>query len=153
MNEALAGQLIHPSAPPAVSWWPLAPGWWLLAAIGLLLCALLPVLIRRVRQRGDRRSQAQRELARIAPQLADRDWLAAHNALIKRLLRAHGRDEATRLYGEAWLDFLCQSCPSVRREALQPLAGELYRPTSHLTQTQRRELVFELQRWMRHQDV
>ena len=153
MNETLAQQLIQPSAPPAVSWWPLAPGWWILIALGVLLCAVVPLALRQLQRRGERRSQAQRELGRIAAQLPDREWLAAHNALIKRLLKAGGRDDASRLYGEAWLDYLCQGCPALQRASLQPLAGDLYRPGSHLTQSQRRELVRELQRWMRHQNV
>lgn len=153
MNETLAQQLIHPTSPPAVSWWPLAPGWWVLIGAAVVLCIMLPLAARRLRRRGDRRSHAQQELQRISGQLADRDWLTAHNSLIKRLLKAQGRDEATRLYGEAWLDYLCQSSPNVQRVALQPLAADLYRPTAHLTQSQRRALVRELQRWMRHQNV
>ncbi len=153
MNETLAQQLLHPAAPPPVSWWPLAPGWWLLIAFGLLLCLSAPLLGRAVRRRRQRRTQAQQALARIDPQLGDREWLAAHNTLIKRVLKARGREEAIRLYGEPWLDFLCESCPQVQRGALQPLAGDLYRPSAHLTQSQRKALVLELQRWMRQQHV
>lgn len=154
IEQQLQSQLLHPVAPPPVSWWPPAPGWWLLAGLLVLLLLLLPWLIHSLRgQRSRRRRQARQALAGIPAQLTDSQWLAAVNVRIKQLLRQQGNEAATRLYGTAWLDFLCTSYPSPQRSALQPLAEDLYRPGLQLSPEQRQQLLRELRRWMRHHNV
>lgn len=150
MNETLAQQLVHPLPPPPVSWWPPAPGWWIVAALALLLTLCVPRLVRRLRSRSERRQYARHALAEVSPELDDQAWLAGLNTLIKRTLKKRGLDAPTRLYGDAWLDYLCQSYPRAQRAILEPLAADLYRPTLHLTIAQRRALLTELRRWMRH---
>ena len=153
-EQELQAQLLHPLAPPAVPWWPPAPAWWALAALLLLLLLLLPWLAHYLRRHKSRRRRQARELlADIPAHLPDAQWLAAVNIRIKQLLRQQGDDAATRLYGTAWLDYLCASYPNAQRNALQPLADDLYRPDLTLDPAQRQILLRELRRWMRHNNV
>ncbi|WP_193075334.1 DUF4381 domain-containing protein [Pseudomonas sp. FME51] len=154
MEESLYTQLTHPASPPAVSWWPPAIGWWLLGCTVLLLVLLIPWLLRYARRRKRRLNRRSRQmLADISATLPDAQWLAAINISIKQRLKQRGNDAATRLFGEAWLDFLCSRSPDVQRQALQPLAADLYRPHIELTRAQRQALLAEVRRWMRHDDV
>jgi len=89
----------------------------------------------------------------IPPGLSDSHWLAEVNIRIKQLLKQRGEDAATRLYGEAWLDYLCSRYPNARRSVLQPLAADLYRPQVQLGDEARDALLHELRQWMRHDDV
>src|SRR5690554_7499347 len=73
----------------------------------------------------------------IPPGLSDSHWLAEVNTRIKQLLKQRGEDSATRLFGEAWLDYLCSRYPSARRSALRPLAADLYRPQVQLGEEKR----------------
>lgn len=154
MIEQLHQQLIQPVAPPPISWWPPAPGWWVLALSLLLLLLLLPWLRRQGRRRRRRRVQQHMSLfSSIPPDLSDSRWLAEVNTRIKQLLKQRGEDSATRLFGEAWLDYLCSRYPRARRSALQPLAADLYRPQVQLGEERREALLHELRQWMRHDDV
>ena len=152
--EALHEQLIAPSAPPPIDWWPPAPGWWVVAATLLLLLLLLPWLQRQSRQhKKRRRQQGMHTLDAIPAELTDSHWLAEINIRLKQRLKQRGDEAATRLFGEAWLDYLCSRHPDIRREALQPLAADLYRPQLELSDVQRQALLRELHRWMRHEHV
>ncbi|SDS09084.1 protein of unknown function [Halopseudomonas litoralis] len=154
MEESLYAQLTHPASPPAISWWPPAPGWWVLGCALLLVMLLLPWLLRYARRRKRRLNRRTRQmLADVPAALPDAQWLAAINISIKQRLKLRGDEAATRLFGEAWLDFLCSRSPKARRDILQPLAADLYRPDVELTQAQRQALLTELRRWMRHDDV
>jgi len=154
MEQTLQAQLTHPAAPPPIPWWPPAPGWWLLAIALLLLALILPWAVRQVRRRQRRqRRPGWRVLADVPANLPDALWLAAINTRLKQLLKQRGEIAATRLFGEAWLDYLCQRYPQAQRQALQPLAADLYRPQVELSPAQRQALVSELRRWMRHHDV
>ncbi|MEJ6656648.1 MAG: DUF4381 family protein [Pseudomonas sp.] len=154
MEESLYAQLTHPASPPAVPWWPPAIGWWLLGGTLLLLALLLPWLLSYVRRRKRRLNRRSRQmLSDIPATLPDAQWLAAINISIKQRLKQRGDDAATRLFGEAWLDFLCSRSPDAQRLALQPLAADLYRPHVELSQAQRQALLAEVRRWMRHDDV
>lgn len=154
IEQELHAQLIPPTAPPPVSWWPPAPGWWALGGLLLLLLFLLPWLVHYFRRHKLRkRRKARQVLAEIPAQLPDSQWLAAVNVRIKQFLLQRGEEAATRLYGNAWLDYLCDHYPAPKRSALQPLADDLYRPAPDLSEEQRRSLLRELRRWMRHNDV
>jgi hypothetical protein len=119
-------QLLPPISPPAVSWWPLAPGWW-------LLLILLPLLIwggwwlRKRLQRQERkptrvqeldplRQAALQELARLTPPQPGEPagvWLQQLNALLKRLCREHYPNQNSHtLSGRSWLAFLDSRCPA-----------------------------------------
>lgn len=146
-------QLMPPVAPPPIPWWPPAFGWWLLLGLALVLALLLPLLGRRIRLRRKRRQRAQTLLAGIPDTLPDREWLTALNILLKRVAKHQGALPATRLHGEAWLDYLCESYPKPQRSALVPLATGLYQQAPELTPDQRAQLRRELRRWLRHNHV
>lgn len=152
--EALLQQLIAPSPPPPISWWPPAPGWWIVAICLLLLTSLLPWLLTRARQRKKHQLQQSMLLfADIPAGLSDSHWLAKINTLLKQRIKQRGDEAATRLFGDAWLDYLCRAHPHAQRDVLQPLAADLYRPQLKLTDAQRQALLKELRRWMRHNNV
>lgn len=151
--EALHQQLIPPGAPPPISWWPPAPGWWLIAGLLIAVLLLLPWLQRKARQRRQRRSHSMDIFTAIPRELPDNEWLAEINTRLKQLLKQRGDDAATRLHGEAWLDYLCAEHPTERRTALQPLATDLYRPGVRLSSEQRQALLRAVRHWMRHDHV
>lgn len=152
--SSLQAQLIPAQQPAPITWWPPAPGWWVLVISLLLLALLLPWLLRQARRHKRRRHRhSWQVLADIPAQLPDAQWLAAINIRLKQLLKQRGDEAATRLFGEAWLDYLCSRNPQARRDALQPLAADLYRPQLQLSAEQRQALLKELRRWIRHDDV
>ena len=152
--DSLQQQLISPSPPAPVSWWPPAPGWWIVLAGFLILGLLLPLLLRHTQQRRARRVRHDLRLfADLPAELPDSPWLAEINTRLKQLLKQRGDDAATRLFGQAWVDYLCSRVPAVRREALQPLAADLYRPDAQLSAAQRHALLRELQLWLEQEHV
>ncbi|WP_150304060.1 DUF4381 domain-containing protein [Pseudomonas saliphila] len=153
MSSELSTALIHPAPPSPVSWWPPAPGWWLLLGLTLLLLLLLPRVLRSVQRRRLARTRVTQALHGLPATLPDREWLAAANKTLKRLLKRQGNDRATRLFGDDWLDYLCATYPEPNRHSLQPLAADLYRPDVTLTADQRRALEHELKRWLQHNHV
>ena len=153
MINALQQQLIHPDTPPPISWWPPAVGWWIVAGSLLLILLLLPWLRRRSRRNSRRKHQAMRAFRTIPAELSDTHWLAEVNIRLKQICKQRGDEAATRLFGEAWLDYLCQRYPGAQRDILQPLAADLYRPQFELDQGQRQALLKELRRWVRHDDI
>lgn len=151
--EMLQQQLIGPAEPAPISWWPPAPGWWIVAISLLLLLLLLPWLQAQARRRRQRRvKRGMHALADIPAGLPDNQWLAEINIRLKQLLKQRGDEAATRLHGQAWLDYLCTRQPAAR-QALQPLAADLYRPHTHLSEAERRALLKALRHWMRHDHV
>ena len=152
--DSLHEQLIAPSPPPPIEWWPPAPGWWLVAAALILLLLLLPWLQRQTVLHKKRRLRHDMQaLADIPAELPDSHWLAEINTRLKQHLKQRGDEAATRLFGEPWLDYLCSRHPDIRRDVLQPLAADLYRPQLELSLAQRQALLGELRRWMRHEHV
>lgn len=150
MSSPLQGSLLMPGAPPPISWWPPAPGWMLLAAVLLTLAVLMPLLLVLNRKRQRRRLKAQRIIWEVSDSLPDQDWLAALNTQLKRHLKAHGEASATRLYGQAWVDYLCRHYPRPRSDLLAPLGHALYQAELQLSAQQRRSLQRELLRWIRY---
>ncbi|WP_022962262.1 DUF4381 domain-containing protein [Halopseudomonas pelagia] len=150
MTEALLNTLIHPAAPAPIPWWPPAPGWWLVLGAVCLLSLTAPFLLMRWRRRSAIKLRAQQALRDIPATLTDQQWLAEVNTLLKRLLKQRGDAAATRLFGQAWLDYLCAHYPRPQRRSLEPLAADLYRKTPQLSAQQRRDLHRELRRWLRH---
>lgn len=152
--DNLHQQLIAPAPPPPVSSWPPAPGWWIVLAGLLVLGLLLPLLLRQLRQRRKRRRQSGMQLfADLPAELSDSLWLAEINTRLKQQLKQRGDSAATRLFGDAWLNYLCSRHPNARRNALQPLAADLYRPDAQLNTAQRQALLSELQLWLEHEHV
>jgi hypothetical protein len=104
MSNPLEGALITPAMPPAISWWPPAPGWIALAALLLLLLIAVPLMLGINRRRQRLRLKAPRILWEIPDYPADQDWLAALNTQLKRHLKSRGESAATRLFGDAWVN-------------------------------------------------
>lgn len=153
MSEALFQSLIHPAAPAPVPWWPPAPGWWVLLVLALTLALALPWLVLHWKRLGAQRRRTSRALGNIPAELPDQQWLSEINSLLKRLLIRRGEVAPTRLFGEQWLEYLCTGYPRPQRSHLEPLAADLYRQAPNLTREQRRALLRELRRWLRHKHV
>lgn len=111
--------------PPAIPWWPPAPGWWLLALVALAsLAAFCWLQWRRPRRRAEPapaqvldplRVAALEELAQLRKpyDVPAGPWLQQLNALLKRLCRAHYPDNHSHtLSGRAWLAYLDSRCPA-----------------------------------------
>ncbi|WP_137817923.1 DUF4381 domain-containing protein [Pseudomonas sp. 2FG] len=133
-------------APPAIPWWPPAPGWWLLALLLPLLLWGLWRLRRRLpfpRKKAPQelpldplRQAALIELAQLrkpydgAPASV---WLQQLNALLKRLCRSHyPASHSHTLSGRAWLAFLDNRCPAAGLTRWMVLVEGAYRPECKL---------------------
>lgn len=128
--------------PPAIGFWPPAPGWWLLLFVvpalgwGLWrLRGLWPArrAVRRAEQPLDPvRLEALAELAQLtkpydgAPAGA---WLQQLNALLKRLCRNHyPYSQSHTLNGRKWLAFLDNRCPAAGLTRWMVLVEGAYKP-------------------------
>ena len=80
-------------------------------------------------------------------------WLAALNTQLKRQLKSRGEQDATRLFGPEWVDYLCQGYPKPRPDLLRPLGTGLYQPGNDMSSGERLALQRELLRWVRHNHV
>ena len=127
-------------APPAIPWWPPAPGWWLLAVLLPLLAWGLWRLRRRLPQRRQKRAEtpldplrqaALTELAQLQRPTAGTPagpWLQQLNGLLKRLCREHyPNDNSHTLTGRAWLAFLDSRCPAAGLTRWMVLVEGAYR--------------------------
>ena len=153
MNETLYQSLIHPMAPEPRSWWPPAPGWWALLTLLVTISFLLPWAVIRWKKFNIKRRGTNQALKDISADLSDQQWLSEINSLLKRLLLRRGEVAPTRLFGEQWLNYLCQGYPRPQRSHLAPLAADLYRQAPNLSDDQRRALLRELRRWLSHNHV
>lgn len=128
-------------APPAIHWWPPAPGWWLLAMITPLLVWGLWRLLRKLpKKRKQGRDELpldplrQAALAELAALSKPYDqpagpWLQQLNALLKRLCRSHyPQSNCHILNGRAWLAFLDGRCPAAGLTRWMVLVEGAYRP-------------------------
>ncbi|NND00503.1 MAG: DUF4381 domain-containing protein [Gammaproteobacteria bacterium] len=93
--------------PPAISWWPAAPGWQLLGI--LILVGLAWLIVRRARHwRQNRyRRTALRKINQYSRSAGQRHAIAALPRLIKATaLQAYPRHQVASLSGPDWLRFL-----------------------------------------------
>lgn len=128
-------------APPAIHWWPPAPGWWLLAIAGPLLAWGLWCLLRKLpKKRQQNRADLPLDPLRLAA-LSELSalskpydqpagpWLQQLNALLKRLCRSHyPENHSHTLNGRAWLAFLDSRCPAAGLTRWMVLVEGAYRP-------------------------
>lgn len=132
-------------APPAVPFWPPAPGWWLLPLVlGLLTWALWRLWQRRPRKANPREQQlidplrlaALLELERLprpGPDEPAGPWLQQLNRLLKRLCQSRqAHDPSLTLSGRAWLAYLDSRCPAAGLTRWMVLVEGAYRPTTKL---------------------
>ncbi len=124
--QELLTQLAPLRSPPAVSWWPLAPGWWAL----IIVCSLLLFgLCWMVWQRYAKNRYRREALARLQALRDEGADTAALNRLLKVLaLRVYGSESAA-LSGVAWTRFLALHCAKVDDKELAPLA-DIYGPVT-----------------------
>lgn len=101
-------QLAPPHAPPAASWWPLAPGWWLLLLAVVMTLSVLAYRYTRPVYR--LRRAALQELKQLQASIVDDIELAGElELLMRRYAVAHfGRDAVAGLSGERWLAFVIE---------------------------------------------
>jgi hypothetical protein len=110
--------------PPAVPWWPPAPGWIVLAVIVLLLLLWLAVRLRRRWQRTAHRREALRALR-------DAGDAGAVGALLRRTaLAEYPREQIAALRGSAWVDWLAEQDPAALPAGLrEQLVQGVYAPS------------------------
>lgn len=142
----LLEQLQPVIAPPAIHWWPPAPGWWLLALlVPLALFGLWRLGRRLLRQRRTSapaqvldplRQAALDELERLPKPYYGADagpWLQQINALLKRLCRERYPDSHSHtLSSRAWLAFLDSRCPAAGLTRWMVLVEGAYKPHCQL---------------------
>nr|WP_276583797.1 DUF4381 domain-containing protein [Pseudomonas sp. RIT-PI-AD] len=153
-----------PIAPPAVLWWPPAPGWWLLALLLPLLLWGFWRLLRRLPRQAPRRpadpagldplrQAALAELAGLSKPYGGQPaqhWLQQLNALLKRLCRAQYPHEASHvLSGRAWLAFLDSRCPAAGLTRWMILVEGAYRPDCRLDDKAIEGLYLAIDTWVR----
>ena len=119
----------------------------------VLLLIALPLLWLGLRRRYRQRMRAQRIIWEVPDNLSDQAWLAALNTQLKRQLKSRGEQDATRLFGPEWVDYLCRSYPKPRPDLLRPLGTGLYQPGNDMSSGERLALQRELLRWVRHNHV
>ena len=89
--------------PPAVSWWPLAPGWYVLGISLLLGCGFFLWRLWQIKQRNAYRVEAllQLEQSTSVAEIAD--------VMKRSALHAYPREEVASLSGSAWCNWLEQT--------------------------------------------
>ena len=137
--------------PPAISWWPLAPGWWLLMALAITVISVtIWWLYRRYQSNRDKRA-AKQALSNVLAQ-----WQADHNdaqllqqlnTVLKRLCR-HRAPHALPLSGEAWVAFLNQNKPLFTDHNARALSDYVYCPPQQIGHVEAASLVKQCQRWV-----
>jgi hypothetical protein len=91
--------------PPAVPWWPLAPGWYAVMALALVAAAWMTLRAWRRRQANAYRREAMRELASLHSAEAIAELLR------RTALAIAPRPEIAEKTGSAWLDWLVAQSP------------------------------------------
>jgi hypothetical protein len=99
--------------PPAVPWWPLAPGWYVVLALLIIILIFLSIrFVSRYRANAYRRAAA-RELAAL-------ENPAAIAELLRRTALAIApRPVIAEKTGTAWLDWLASQCPEAMPESVR----------------------------------
>ena len=94
--DMMLSQLAPLREPPAVGWWPMAPGWWLLIT---LIVVALTALVLWLRQRHRQRRYRQLALAALSELKAQQATSDAINRLLKAAaLRAYPQDRVAALH-------------------------------------------------------
>ena len=145
--ETILEQLAPLREPPAIGWWPLAPGWWVLIATAVIAIALiLRWYLRRRSHRHYRRvALAELQLLRESQCAVD-----ALNRLIKAAaLRAYPHQKIAALHGSSWLEFLCRTCPGLDMAQLTDLEQPYQAHPPSIS-----ESLFEAaERWLKRHEV
>jgi hypothetical protein len=134
MEQDPLSQLKDIHIPAPGGFWPPAPGWWVLMIFILLLIAVAIIALRRRRQRNAWRSQARRDLGRLANRAAvTSQWFRELNTLLKQsALARYPERQPQSLTGHEWVDFLLETSPNDRiasRPVVASLVESSYQPT------------------------
>jgi len=125
MNEpATSLDRLHDIAlPPAVAWWPPAPGWYVVIALVLVAAAWMML-------RGWERWQSNAYRREAARELASLDSCAAIAELLRRTALAIApRPVVAEKTGTAWLDWLAAQCPEPMPDTVRTqLTAGVYGP-------------------------
>ena len=110
MPQDPLAQLRDIHTPPAIDFWPLAPGWWFLTALVLFALAGAIIIWQRYRKQTAYKRVALLQLKQLQQQAqSDQDFLQALNILLKQTaLATQPRRDIANLSGEKWLNFLDQ---------------------------------------------
>ncbi len=110
--------------PPAVPWWPLAPGWYLVIALALVAVMWMTLRAWRQWQSNAYRREAVRELASL-------ESSAAIAELLRRTALAIApRSEIAEKTGTAWLDWLAAQLPEPMPDTVRTqLTVGVYNPS------------------------
>ena len=145
--EMMLGQLAPLREPPAIGWWPLAPGWWLLIALTVVtMTALALWLTKRHRQRRYRHLA----LAALSELKTQRAPSAAINRLLKTAaLKAYPQDQVAALHGASWLQFLSNTCKKLEADAFAELEQPYQRDPAESSDA----LFLAAEQWIRGHEV
>jgi hypothetical protein len=131
MSDNLLAQLKDIHLPPAIGFWPLAPGWYLVLALviiaGVALLSWGVVNWKKHQQRKIILHQVD-ELFNQYQQTKTAAAVTQASVLLKRVaLKRYPRHEAAGLHGQSWLKFLNAHCPKklITKQPFLTDAGQL----------------------------
>ena len=128
MNEdATSLERLHDiTVPPAVPWWPLAPGWYVVSAAVL---AILAYLAHRAWKNWQSQAYRRRALAELETAT---DPTAIAELLRRTALAVAPRASIAGMRGERWLDWLAAQSPQTLTDPVrrQLVAGVYARPST-----------------------
>lgn len=139
MNTDLT-QLRDIHIPPAIGWWPIAPGWYILIALSILLVASISFLIYRYYRNTRVRRHALSLLTHYQKKYAQEGHTQQSSAQVSELLKRVAlfyfpRKEVANLQGEAWITFLTRTANNIDfntvRIALLELPYQPEAPTAY----------------------
>ena len=152
MNPLESLRDIH--EPPAIAWWPIAPGWWILFILIFVLVSAFVYWLKHRTQRQanvDYRQAAIQELHQIEQRLKEdgdeQQFIHALSVLMKRYVHAY-RPDASALTGQAWLSFLDQTGGDGKFQAFHHQLCVAPYAATPITQTD--ELLSLVKHWMQH---
>ncbi|WP_261841323.1 DUF4381 domain-containing protein [Aliamphritea ceti] len=122
--------------PPAVSWWPLAPGWWVLT--GLMLTLLVVGLVCLLKRRNSVRYIALQELAILrkdAENIHPVVLATQLSVLLHRVAIAIDGKASGMLADANWSHYLSEGQQGMATEVAEFIASAPYRQIDHYQQT------------------
>ena len=148
MNQI--AQLIEIPLPPAISWWPLAPGWYLVLLLAIVIITVIIVAKLKRWQANRYRRAALAQLTAV-----DIDNAACLNQIIRQTVMDAGVIDKLNETGSRWLQFLNHSCqqPVFEKKQLQRLEQLNYQAltsaTERLSDMEFQQLKALCLRWVR----
>lgn len=139
--------------PPAVSFWPPAPGIWILAAAcSAMLAIVLWRAVERYRAMAYRRAAiAELEVIAAGMTRGEPATVEGISAVMKRVAMAeHGRERVASLSGEAWADFVVGEARSGSDpRTIRTLLSETYGARGPRSKAELSQLIEDASIWVR----